>query len=78
MKILICDDDREIVGAIEIYLRNEGFTVFKAYDGVEALDVLDREEIHLVLMDIMMPKLDGMRTTMRIREEKHSDNYAIG
>ena len=71
MNILVCDDDREIVNAIEIYLRNEGYTVFKAYDGLEALDVVEREEIHLILMDIMMPHLDGQRATMRIREEKN-------
>jgi DNA-binding response OmpR family regulator len=71
MNILICDDDREIVGAIEVYLKNEGYDIFKAYDGVEALDIVRREEIHLILMDIMMPKLDGMRTTMMIREEKN-------
>ena len=71
MNILVCDDDREIVGAIEIYLKNEGYQVYKAYDGLEALNVVEKEEIHLILMDIMMPKLDGMRTTMRIREEKN-------
>ncbi|HWQ80276.1 MAG TPA: response regulator transcription factor [Anaerovoracaceae bacterium] len=71
MNILICDDDREIVGAIEVYLKNEGYGVFKAYDGIEALDIVRREEIHLILMDIMMPRLDGMRTTMKIREEKN-------
>lgn len=69
MNILVCDDDREIVGAIEIYLKNEGYQVYKAYDGLEALDVVEKEEIHLILMDIMMPKMDGMRATMRIREE---------
>lgn len=71
MKILVCDDDREIVNAIEIYLRNEGYDVLKAYDGMEALNLVKTEEIHLILMDIMMPKLDGMRTTMKIREEKN-------
>ena len=71
MNILVCDDDKDIVGAIEIYLRNEGYHVYKAYDGLEALNIVDKEEIHLILMDIMMPKLDGMRTTMRIREEKN-------
>ena len=71
MNILVCDDDKDIVGAIEIYLRNEGYHIYKAYDGLEALNVVDKEEIHLILMDIMMPKLDGMRTTMRIREEKN-------
>ena len=71
MNILVCDDDREIVNAIEIYLRNEGYDVFKAYDGAEALTVVGKEEIHLILMDIMMPKMDGMRATMKIREEKN-------
>ena len=71
MNILVCDDDKEIVGAIEVYLRNEGYEVYKAYDGLEALNLLEREEIHLILMDIMMPKLDGMRATMRIREDKN-------
>ena len=71
MNILVCDDDREIVGAIEIYLKNEGYDVLKAYDGIEALDILRKEDVHLILMDIMMPRLDGMRTTMKIREEKN-------
>ncbi len=53
--ILVVDDDKEIVESIEIYLRNEGYKVFKAYDGLEALDILTNEEIHLILMDIMMP-----------------------
>jgi len=71
MNILICDDDREIVDAIEIYLKNEGYDVYKAYDGVDALKALEREEIHLILMDIMMPNLDGMKATMMIRKEKN-------
>ncbi|MGI6727885.1 MAG: response regulator transcription factor [Anaerovoracaceae bacterium] len=71
MNVLICDDDKEIVAAIEIYLKNEGYKIFKAYDGMEALAVVSREDIHLILMDIMMPKLDGMRTTMKIREDKN-------
>jgi DNA-binding response OmpR family regulator len=71
MNILVCDDDREIVNAIEIYLKNEGYNVFKAYDGIEALDVLEEREIHLILMDIMMPRLDGQRATMKIREAKN-------
>lgn len=71
MNILVCDDDKEIVNAIEIYLKNEGYDVFKAYDGIEALSVIEKADIHLILMDIMMPKLDGMRTTMKIREEKN-------
>lgn len=75
MNILVCDDDKEIVNAIEIYLRNEGYEVFKAYDGMEALQIVEKEDIHLILMDIMMPKLDGMRTTMKIREEKKYSYY---
>lgn len=61
MNILVCDDDREIAGAIEIYLRNEGYTVFKAYNGKEALDYVNEEEIHLILMDVMMPGMDGIQ-----------------
>jgi len=71
MNILVCDDDREIVNAIEVYLQNEGYGIFKAYDGLEALAAVEKDEIHLILMDIMMPKLDGMRATMKIREEKN-------
>ena len=69
--ILVVDDDKEIVESIEIYLRNEGYKVFKAYDGLEALDILTNEEIHLILMDIMMPKLDGIKATIKIRQEKN-------
>ena len=71
MNILVCDDEREIVDALEIYLVNEGYRVFKACDGMEALDILDKEPIHLVLMDIMMPRMDGMRALMKIREERN-------
>ena len=71
MNILVCDDDREIAGAVEIYLRNEGYDVFKAYDGVEALETLKEKEIHLIIMDIMMPKMDGIQATMKIREENN-------
>lgn len=71
MNILVVDDDREIAGAIEIYLRNEGYTVFKAFDGLEALDVIGKETLHLIIMDVMMPKLDGIQTTMKIRQEKN-------
>ncbi len=67
MKILVCDDDREIVNAIEVYLNNEGYEVLKAYDGIEALRILDQEEVHLVLMDIMMPNLDGQRARITIK-----------
>ena len=69
--IFVVDDDKEIVESIEIYLRNEGYKVFKAYDGLEALDILTNEEIHLILMDIMMPKLDGIKATIKIRQEKN-------
>jgi len=71
MNILVCDDDKEIAGAIEIYLRNEGYTVFKAFDGAEALDVVRSQPLHLIIMDVMMPKLDGIQATMKIREEKN-------
>ena len=71
INILVVDDDREIAQAIEIYLRNEGYNVFKAYDGLEAVNVAEKEDLHLIIMDIMMPKLDGMQATMRIREEKN-------
>ncbi len=66
--ILICDDDRDIVSALEIYLTGEGYRVLPAYNGEEALDLLARETVHLVLLDIMMPRLDGIRTTARLRE----------
>lgn len=68
--VLVVDDDKAIVEAIEIYLRGEGYNIFKAYDGAESLDVIREEEIHLVIMDIMMPKMDGTRATLKIREEK--------
>ena len=69
--ILVVDDDKEIVESIEIYLKNEGFNIFKAYNGIEALETLIEKEIHLILMDIMMPKLDGIKATIKIREEKN-------
>lgn len=66
--ILICDDDKEIVEAIEIYLLQEGYRIFKAYDGEQAIEVLKKEEVHLLIIDIMMPKLDGIHATLKIRE----------
>lgn len=66
--ILVCDDDKEIVEAIEIYLRNEGYSIYKAYNGEEAIEILQKEEIHLLIMDVMMPKLDGIHATVKIRE----------
>lgn len=68
-KILVCDDDKEIVEAIEIYLSQEGYKVLKAYDGAEALKVLKAEPVDLLVIDVMMPKLDGIRATLKIREE---------
>lgn len=70
MKILVCDDDREIARAIEIYLNNEGFEVVKAHDGFEALNVVKSEDVKLAIMDVMMPKLDGIQVTQMIRNEK--------
>ena len=69
--ILIADDDKDIAGAIEIYLKAEGYHVLKAFDGEEALAMAGREELHLIIMDIMMPKMDGLRATMKIREERN-------
>ena len=69
--VLVVDDDKEIVDAIEIYLKNEGIGVIKAYDGIQAIQALMEKEILLILMDIMMPMMDGLRTTMKIREEKN-------
>lgn len=70
-KILVCDDDREIVEAIDIYLSQEGYEVLKAYDGEEALEVLKKEEVDLLVIDVMMPKLDGIRATLKIREKNN-------
>ena len=69
--ILICDDEKDIVSALKIYLEAEGYSVFCAADGREALDILGREEIHLVLMDVMMPELDGISTLARLRESSN-------
>ena len=69
--VLVVDDEKEIRDAIDIYLRGEGINVIKAGDGFEALELLDKEDIHLVVLDIMMPKLDGMRTCLKIRESRN-------
>ncbi len=66
--ILVCDDDKEIVDAIEIYLSQDGYRIFKAYDGEQAIEIMKKEDIQLLIMDIMMPKLDGIRATLKIRE----------
>lgn len=67
--ILVCDDDKEIVEAIEIYLTQEGYHVLKAYDGTQALSILEKEKVHLLVIDVMMPRLDGIRATLKIREK---------
>ena len=69
--ILVCDDDKEIVEAIEIYLSQEGYHILKAYDGMQALKLLETEDVHLLILDVMMPRLDGIHATLKIRE-KHS------
>lgn len=66
--VLVCDDEKEIVDAIEIYLVQEGIQVLKAYNGEEALEILVKEPVHLIIMDIMMPKLDGIHATLKVRE----------
>ncbi|MGN8876433.1 response regulator transcription factor [Pseudoflavonifractor sp. HCP28S3_F10] len=66
--ILICDDDKDIVSALDIYLTSEGYRTFHAYNGLEALAAAEREDLHLILMDVMMPGLDGIRATARLRE----------
>ncbi len=67
-KILVCDDDKDIVEAIDIYLTQEGYEVLKAYDGDEAIKVLKSNEVDLLIIDVMMPRLDGIRATLKIRE----------
>ncbi|MCR4690587.1 MAG: response regulator transcription factor [Lachnospiraceae bacterium] len=67
-KILVCDDDKEIVEAISIYLEQEGYEVFKAYNGKEAIDMMKRESVDLLIIDVMMPLLDGIHATLKIRE----------
>ena len=68
--ILVVDDDKEIVGAIEIYLKKEGYNILKAYNGNQALKIMEENEIHLVILDIMMPGKDGMETLEEIRKDK--------
>lgn len=71
MNILVVDDDREIVESIGLFLMAEGYHVYKAYNGLEALDVLNEQMIHLIILDIMMPKLNGISTLMKLRETKN-------
>lgn len=68
VNVLVCDDEKDIVSALKIYLESEGYAVFTAYDGIEALEVLETTEIHLVLLDVMMPRMDGIQTMAKIRE----------
>ncbi|WHY02822.1 response regulator transcription factor [Neobacillus sp. DY30] len=69
--VLVVDDDKEIRDGIEIYLRNEGLIVFKAQDGIEALEIINEQEVHLILLDVMMPRMDGISATFKIREQKN-------
>ncbi|MFD1737822.1 response regulator transcription factor [Bacillus salitolerans] len=69
--VLVVDDDKDIRDGIEIYLKNEGIKVLKAKDGIEAIDLLNEQEVHLIVLDIMMPRLDGIKTTFKIREKKN-------
>lgn len=71
MNVLIVDDDREIVDSVAIFLSAEGYTVLKAYNGLDALEVLTENEVHLLLLDIMMPELDGIKTLMKLRETRN-------
>lgn len=66
--VLVVEDEKEIADAIEIYLKNQGYRVFKGSNGIEGLEIIDREEIHLAIVDIMMPKMDGIQMTMKLRE----------
>ena len=70
-EILVCDDDKEIVEAIEIYLTQEGHHILKAYDGEQAIQVMQNNRVDLLIIDVMMPKLDGIRATLKIREKKN-------
>ncbi|MFO7317176.1 MAG: response regulator transcription factor [Bacilli bacterium] len=71
LTVLVTDDDQDIRDGIEIYLKNEGYNVLKAKDGKEALEILSKNEVHLIILDIMMPNLDGIQATFKIREERN-------
>jgi DNA-binding response OmpR family regulator len=71
MNVLVVDDDKEIVESISIFLSGEGYKPLKAYDGMEALDILSESQVHLMILDIMMPRLDGIRTLMKLRESRN-------
>ncbi len=69
--LLVCDDDKLIVNSLALHLQKEGYQVLKAYNGLEALAIIETQEVHLILLDVMMPKLDGLSTTLRIRQDKN-------
>lgn len=71
-KILVCDDEREIVDALQVFLEEEGYAVAKAYNGIEAIEVVKNQEINLIIMDVMMPRLDGISAVLQIREQTSS------
>ena len=71
LKVLVCDDDIAILDAIEIFLKQENYTVLRATNGIEALHILEENEIHLIILDIMMPKLDGLSAMIRIRKNEN-------
>ena len=75
--VLVCDDEKDIVSALQIYLKSEGYQVFSAYNGKEALKIINREDIQLVLMDIMMPEMNGLEAASSIRALKHPDAERI-
>jgi DNA-binding response OmpR family regulator len=70
--ILVCDDEKDIVGAIEVYLASDNYNVFKAYDGEQALKIIEGNDIHLVILDIMMPKLDGLLATVKSQLRRYT------
>ena len=79
LTVLVVDDDREIVESIAIFLQADGYLVRKAYNGLEALDIVMTENVHLIILDIMMPELDGIKTLLKVRESKKpADHPAVG
>lgn len=71
LNVLVCDDDKAIVNALEIYLKQENYGVVKAYSGLQALRALEENQIHLILLDIMMPEMDGLSAMLKIREQRN-------